>query len=138
MAKFDQIIRNCKIINGCGTPWFMADLAINSNKIAAIGLLKDCWAHFEYDAKGSFLTPGMFSYIIYLNIWYLLYRSICLLGFIDSHTHDDISILRDPKHLCKIGQGVTTIVTGNCSFSNYPFKDNDIHSIRHLSSLLGI
>ncbi len=59
MSKFDQIIRNCKIINGSGTPWFISDLAINSNKIAAIGSLKHCLAHFEYDAQGSYLTPGI-------------------------------------------------------------------------------
>jgi len=56
---YDQIIRNCRIINGCGTPWFTADLAIKGDRIAAIGSLDHCKASIEIDGGGSYLAPGI-------------------------------------------------------------------------------
>ncbi|HDJ22939.1 MAG TPA: hypothetical protein ENF17_03495 [Candidatus Aminicenantes bacterium] len=35
------MIKNAKIINGTGSPWFKADLAIKKDKIAAIGRLSN-------------------------------------------------------------------------------------------------
>ena len=43
-------------------------------------------------------------------------------GFIDVHTHDDRAVLADPVHACKISQGVTTVVTGNCGISLAPLS----------------
>ena len=43
-------------------------------------------------------------------------------GFIDSHTHDDRAVLHDPLMSCKISQGVTTVITGNCGVSLAPLK----------------
>ena len=40
---------------------------------------------------------------------------------IDCHTHDDRMLLDDPKMSCKITQGVTTVVAGNCGISLAPF-----------------
>ncbi len=41
-------------------------------------------------------------------------------GFIDIHTHSDVILVRDPRGQSKVRQGVTTEVTGNCSFSAFP------------------
>ena len=41
-------------------------------------------------------------------------------GFIDIHTHSDVVLLAEPGGASKILQGVTTDVTGNCSFSPFP------------------
>ena len=41
-------------------------------------------------------------------------------GFIDAHTHDDRAVLADPAMACKVSQGVTTVVTGNCGISIAP------------------
>lgn len=41
-------------------------------------------------------------------------------GFIDIHTHSDVILLREPTGASKVLQGVTTEVTGNCSFSAFP------------------
>jgi N-acyl-D-amino-acid deacylase len=41
-------------------------------------------------------------------------------GFIDVHTHDDRAVLSDPTMACKVSQGVTTVVTGNCGISLAP------------------
>lgn len=41
-------------------------------------------------------------------------------GFIDIHTHSDLSFLVDPLASSKVMQGVTTEVVGNCGFSPFP------------------
>ncbi len=50
-------------------------------------------------------------------------------GFIDVHTHSDVSLLLDGRGESKVFQGVTTEVTGNCSFSAFPINPDfrDLH-----------
>ena len=43
-------------------------------------------------------------------------------GFIDTHTHDDRALLSEPLMECKISQGVTTVITGNCGISLAPLS----------------
>ena len=44
-------------------------------------------------------------------------------GFIDAHTHDDRAVLCGPDCMrCKIIQGVTTVVVGNCGVSLSPVR----------------
>ena len=52
------------------------------------------------DAKDAFISPG----------------------FIDIHTHSDISLYIDSRGLSKVKQGVTTDVTGNCGYSPFPLN----------------
>jgi N-acyl-D-aspartate/D-glutamate deacylase len=40
-------------------------------------------------------------------------RVVCP-GFVDIHTHSDLTLLSDPRALSKVHQGVTTEVVGNC------------------------
>nr|WP_240942931.1 amidohydrolase family protein [Planosporangium thailandense] len=56
-------------------------------------------------------------------------RVICP-GFIDIHTHSDVSLLLDPAGESKVRQGVTTEVTGNCGFSAFPLSEDrlDLHA----------
>lgn len=44
-------------------------------------------------------------------------------GFIDPHTHSDLSILLFPEAETAVRQGVTTHVTGNCGMSAAPVSD---------------
>lgn len=95
--KFDLIIRNGKIIDGTGSPFFWADIAIKNGKIACIGKgLED--AHNIIDAQGLVVTPG----------------------FIDSHSHADNAILTYPEQREKIEQGITTSIGGQCGESPAP------------------
>lgn len=114
---YDTIFLNARIIDGTGAPWYRSSLGIKGDTIAKIGPFSEediSLAGKVFDAHESYLTPG----------------------FIDSHTHDDSSIFSTPEHGSKVLQGVTTIVTGNCGFSNYPNGDND--EVRsHLRTLLG-
>ncbi|SAL62350.1 N-acyl-D-amino-acid deacylase [Caballeronia udeis] len=97
---FDLIIRGGTVIDGTRRPRFDADVGIRNGRIAEIGDLRARSAAKIIDATGKIVAPG----------------------FIDSHTHDDSAVLFDPQMICKISQGVTTVVTGNCGISLAPLS----------------
>lgn len=51
-------------------------------------------------------------------------------GFIDIHTHSDLTLVADGRGESKLRQGVTTEVVGNCSFSAFPIEPRhlDLHA----------
>ena len=94
------LIKNAKIIDGTGAPWFKADVAIDQDKIVGIGKSKDI-ADKIIDAKGFLVSPG----------------------WIDVHNHADHTILGNPEALSYVHQGVTTVTMGNCGLSMYPLSE---------------
>jgi N-acyl-D-amino-acid deacylase len=96
----DLIIRNALLIDGSGAPGVRGDLAVTGDRIAALGDLTHVKGAREIQANGRALAPG----------------------FIDTHTHDDRALLSDPLLECKISQGVTTVITGNCGISLAPLS----------------
>src|ERR671930_414855 len=56
--------------------------------------------------------------------------SVVAPGFIDIHTHSDFTLPLNPKAECKIRQGVTTEVVGNCGFSVAPAPPRTVHPLR--------
>jgi N-acyl-D-amino-acid deacylase len=99
--RCDLIIREATIFDGLGTPRFTADVGVTGDRIIAIGDLGTREAQREVDADGMALAPG----------------------FIDAHTHDDRAVLCGPAcMLCKMSQGVTTVVVGNCGISLSPVR----------------
>ena len=89
-AEYDLIIRNGHIVDGTGSPWYAADLAVKDGRIAAIGHLADAHAKRTIDAHGMVVAPG----------------------FIDMLGQSELSILVDPRLPSKIYQGITTEITG--------------------------
>jgi N-acyl-D-aspartate/D-glutamate deacylase len=55
---YDLLLKNGRVVDGAGTPWYMADLAIHEGKIAAIGRLKKSGARRVIDAAGLVVAPG--------------------------------------------------------------------------------
>jgi N-acyl-D-amino-acid deacylase len=55
---YDVVIRNGRIIDGTGSPWYGADLGIRGGRIAAIGRLDGAAARQTVDAGGLVVAPG--------------------------------------------------------------------------------
>lgn len=98
---FDYKIINAEIVDGTGAAAYRADLAVTGEKISAIGDLSDTEAKVTIDAQGKTLAPG----------------------FIDLHTHSDLSVLYDHRMANRIYNGVTTDVCGNCGVGAAPVSD---------------
>jgi N-acyl-D-amino-acid deacylase len=100
MAGFDLVIKNGRILDGCGNPWFRGDLAIQKGRIAAIGLPGSLHGGQTLDVNDCYIAPG----------------------FIDIHTHSDLTLLVNRRAESAVHQGVTTHVVGNCGMSPAPVK----------------
>jgi len=99
--RCDMIIRDATVFDGTGAPRFKADVAVTGDRITAVGELGTLSATREVIATGTAVAPG----------------------FIDAHTHDDRAVLCGPAcMLCKMSQGVTTVVVGNCGISLSPVR----------------
>ena len=100
MATCDTLIRNVLVADGSGGEIRPADVAIEGDRICAVGPGLDYSAKQTVDGRGMVLAPG----------------------FIDAHTHDDTIVLRSPEMLPKLSQGVTTVIVGNCGISAAPVR----------------
>ena len=108
---FDTLITNATVVDGTNTPRYGADVGLEDGKIAAIGPLGEAEAGRTIDASGLVLAPG----------------------FIDMHTHSDLTLLDDPGGESMAYQGVTTQVTGNCSYSPFPMGDLAPEELRKIT-----
>src|SRR3954471_20267957 len=90
-APYDLVIRNGRIVDGTGSPWYSGDVAIRGGRIAAIGHLGAAVsAKRTIDAAGKVVAPG----------------------FIDMLGQSELTILVEPRLPSKIYQGITTEITG--------------------------
>ncbi|HET6574006.1 MAG TPA: D-aminoacylase [Fimbriiglobus sp.] len=87
---YDLLIRNGRVVDGTGNPWFRGDVAVRGDRIVAVGRVPPGTAKREIDAHGLVVAPG----------------------FIDMHSHSDYLLLEDGAAPSKVRQGVTTEVIG--------------------------
>ena len=87
---YDLIIRNGLIVDGSGKPPVKGDVAINGDRIAAVGTLSNADAGKEIDATGLAVAPGFINMLSWANE----------------------SLIRDGKSQSDIRQGVTLEVMG--------------------------
>lgn len=95
---YDLIFRNATLYDGTGAPAVTGDLAVEGDRIAAIGSVAGSGAE-TIDATGLALSPG----------------------FIDVHTHDDFAAILYPDMGFKTEGGVTSCIVGNCGMGATPF-----------------
>ncbi|PYS36132.1 MAG: dihydroorotase, partial [Acidobacteria bacterium] len=88
--RFDVLIKNGRIVDGTGAPWFRGDIAILEDRIVAVGSLAGAPAKLIVDAENLVVAPG----------------------FIDLLGQSEFNVLVDGRAASKILQGVTTEVTG--------------------------
>jgi len=98
--RFDLVIRATTVIDGTGRPPFCADVAVAGERIAAVGAVAGSAAE-TIDGNGLVTSPG----------------------FIDCHSHADLTIAACPRADNLVMQGITTIVGGNCGASLAPVAD---------------
>ena len=106
ISMFDIVIRDGKVLDGAGNPWFKANIGINGDSIAEVSR-KPMDGEKIIDAMGLVVSPGL----------------------IDSHTHSDYGVLRYNIGLNYLTQGVTTVVTGECGGSMYPLINETGRSV---------
>ncbi|MCC7240435.1 MAG: D-aminoacylase, partial [Acidobacteria bacterium] len=57
-AGFDVLIRNGRVLDGTGNPWYRADIGIRGDRIVAVGRLGDARSTTVVDAGDRYVTPG--------------------------------------------------------------------------------
>jgi len=94
------LIKGGTVYDGSGRAPERADVLVRGGKIADIGRL-DAVADRVLAAEGLAVAPG----------------------FIDIHSHSDLTVLSDPRCVSAIRQGVATELVGNCGFGAFPVRD---------------
>ena len=101
--NYDLIVRDARVFDGTGNPWFVADVAVKDGRIARIADLDGAAAARTIDARGKYLAPG----------------------FIDLHSHSDRA-LGDPRlnhSINMVAQGITLSVLNQDGRSPWPIRE---------------
>jgi N-acyl-D-aspartate/D-glutamate deacylase len=98
----DLVIRGGTIVDGTGGAPFTGDVAIDGDRIAAVGG-KAGPSHRTIEASGLLVTPG----------------------WVDVHTHYDGQATWDPVLAPSSWHGATTILFGNCGVGFAPVRERD-------------
>lgn len=109
--RYDLVIDNAVVIDGTGQPAYRAGVAVRGDRISAIGEIVG-EARRRIDAGGRTLIPGI----------------------IDPHSHADLILPLGPEKQgelmrCKIAQGITTTIVGNCGLGCAPLSGPETESI---------
>ena len=98
-SPFDLVVRGGRVVDGTGVPAYVADVGVRDGRIARVGRVSDAEldaARQVLDVEGHTVMPG----------------------FVDIHTHYDAQLHFEPTASPASWHGVTTVVTGNCGFTD--------------------
>jgi N-acyl-D-amino-acid deacylase len=112
----ELLIKNGVVIDGTGKPRYRADMGVADGRIVVLEQDIDREAEHSIDAEGLVVAPG----------------------FVDPHTHSDLTLLVDGRAQSKIRQGVTTEVIGNCGFSPAPLAGAANEEVRSDAEQFGL
>lgn len=108
MESVDVIIQNGLVIDGSGSESIHKDISIRKGRIIHVESDLKVESRQTMDAKGLIVCPG----------------------FIDVHSHSDMSLPFDNRLESTLRQGITTSVIGNCGFSMAPVNEDRIDMLR--------
>lgn len=109
-------ITGALVLDGSGAPGRIADVTYRDGRILEVGAAAPEAADEEIvvAADGLVLCPG----------------------FVDIHTHSDLTILSDPIGHSKLLQGVTSEIVGNCGLGMSPLGITPVPEVRGVNSYL--
>ena len=110
----DLLIKGGLVADGTGGPLTRWDVGVEGDRIAWLGRGTAPSSHRVLNASGLIVAPG----------------------FVDIHTHSDISLLHTPAAEHKLLQGITTEVLGNCGLSVAPLPPGRRREIQDYMALL--
>ncbi len=106
----DLILENATVVDGTGGTPFRADVGVEGESIRAVGDLRGAEAKRRLDVEGKVVCPG----------------------FIDVHSHADLTLFRDDHDRLLeplVRQGITTFVGGNCGMGLAPFTQKNVKAV---------
>ena len=101
------LIQNAKVYDGTGNKAFLADVLIDGERIGRIGAIPPEEGWEVVDAKGKALSPG----------------------FINTHSHMELEIIKHPSLDSVIQQGITTEILGQDGSSVAPLTDSLVQEL---------
>lgn len=113
-----SILTGGVVFDGTGAPPMRADVVHEAGRIMAVGSYPGSATTADVtDVSGLVVCPG----------------------FVDIHSHSDLTLLSNPTAPSKVLQGVTTEVVGNCGLAVAPSPaSSDLAAIRRASSYLDL
>jgi N-acyl-D-amino-acid deacylase len=109
---YDVLITGGRVVDGTGNPWVRSDVAVQGDRIAAMGPLTQAEARVRIDAAGKIVAPG----------------------FVDAHVHGDLTLLADPLQEPAIRQGVTTYILGQDGVAMAPASPATLDYMRRYTA----
>ncbi|RIQ37363.1 D-aminoacylase [Jiangella rhizosphaerae] len=109
-VTLDLLITGGTVVDGTGADGVQADVAVAGGVIVAVGQYPvETDAARVLDATGKVVCPG----------------------FVDLHTHSDLTLLSAPQARSAVHQGITTTVIGNCGLGVAPLAAGaDVDGVR--------
>ena len=106
----DLVIRGGTVIDGTGAAAVRGDVAVDGDRIVAVGEVDHDGAGRVIDADGLLVTPG----------------------FVDVHSHLDAQVGWDPLMSSSCWHGVTSVVMGNCGMTFAPLRPGQADVLAHM------
>ncbi|MEW6546049.1 MAG: D-aminoacylase [Bacillota bacterium] len=97
----DLLIKNARVVDGSGNPWFRGEVGVRGGKVAVVSRHSlDAPAARAIDAAGMVVCPG----------------------FIDLHSHSDYTVWVHNRAESALRMGVTTEAVGQCGGTVHTFS----------------
>jgi len=110
----DLLLRGGEVVDGSGGPAYRADVGVRGDRIVAVGDLTDASAVAAFECAGQVVCPG----------------------FIDLHSHSDLTLLANPRAESKVHMGVTSECNGQCGMGVFPVRSEAADELRACCSFI--